>query len=172
MTEFTSEFIAKQKNLLKFPMMPSKGHWIEIDGHTLIGCGEYDAETNSSNCAPYLTVEIEEDAEIVKNCVLYYGEALDEIEKLQQRVQKLEQERQWIPVSERLPEDTRIYDVAIADYEYSWTGSCVFGKWIGESGKAILGVTHWKHRVQPPDECDNEHVNNPVHWKPLKSLKE
>ena len=81
MTQFTSEFITQQKKLLQFPLMPSKGHWVEIDGRMLVGCGEYDAETNSSNCAPYLTVEIENDAETVKNCVLYYREALDEIER-------------------------------------------------------------------------------------------
>jgi len=78
----------------------------------------------------------------------------DSLKEMKARVQELEQERRWIPVSERLPEDTRIYDVAIADYEYSWTGSCVFGKWIGESGKAILGVTHWKYRTQPPQEVE------------------
>jgi hypothetical protein len=78
--------------------------------------------------------------------------ALDHIEKQAKRIEELEQERRWIPVGERLPEDSRIYDVAIADYEYSWTGTCVFGKWIGESGKAILGVTHWKYRPQPPKE--------------------
>ena len=83
-------------------------------------------------------------------------ECLDEIERLQARVQELEQERRWIPVSERLPEDSRIYDVAIADYNYSWTGTCVFGKWIGESGKAILGVTHWKYRPQLPKESEGE----------------
>lgn len=62
----------------------------------------------------------------------------------------------WIPVSERLPEDTMIYDVSVAGYQYSWTGSCVFGKWIGESGKAILGVTHWKYRPQLPKESEGE----------------
>ena len=74
--------------------------------------------------------------------------------KIEEHVQKLEAEQRWIPVRERLPEDSRIYDVAIAGYQYSWTGSCVFGKWIGESGKAILGVTHWKYRPQLPK--DNE----------------
>jgi hypothetical protein len=74
------------------------------------------------------------------------------IARRDKRIAELEQERRWIPVSERLPEDSRIYDVAIAGYEYSWTGTCVFGKWIGESGKAILGVTHWKYRPQPPKE--------------------
>ena len=85
-----------------------------------------------------------------------YPKALDEIARLQSRVQELEAEQRWIPVRERLPEDSRIYDVAIAGYQYSWTGSCVFGKWIGESGKAILGVTHWKYRPQPPKEGANE----------------
>lgn len=74
------------------------------------------------------------------------------IHSLEQRIAELEQERRWIPISERLPEDTRIYDVAIVGYKYSWTGSCVFGKWIGESGRALLGITHWKYRSQPPQE--------------------
>ena len=84
--------------------------------------------------------------------IIRFVKLFDEAVRLQERVQELEQERQWIPVSERLPEDTMIYDVAIAGYPYSWTGSCVFGKWIGESGKAILGVTYWKYRPQPPQE--------------------
>jgi len=70
----------------------------------------------------------------------------------EKRIAELEAEQRWIPVSEGLPEDSRIYDVAIAGYQYSWTGSCVFGKWIGESGKAILGVTHWKYRPQLPKD--------------------
>jgi hypothetical protein len=85
-------------------------------------------------------------------CEICTSNVISRYEPLQARVQELEQERRWIPVSERLPEDSRIYDVAIAGYEYSWTGTCVFGKWIGESGKAILGVTHWKYRPQPPKE--------------------
>jgi len=96
MTIFTSEFISKQKELLKYSLMPSKGHWVEIKGRMLIACGDYDPETNSSNCAPYLTVEIEEDAETVKNCVLYYSEALDEIELLRFERQT------WLDKSETL----------------------------------------------------------------------
>ena len=38
--------------------------------------------------------------------------------KIEEHVQKLEAEQRWIPVSERLPEDSRIYDVAIAGYQY------------------------------------------------------
>lgn len=81
----------------------------------------------------------------------------EKLKKAEARIQELEDERRWISVDERLPEDSRVYDVAIAGYEYSWTGSLVFGKWIGESGKAILGVTHWKYRPQTPGV---------THWKP------
>ena len=199
MTEFTSEFIEKQKEQLKHisPLpwracscgkcgqirnnqdciaIATRGDWgddypvIKPVGGS-IG-GQYEVVMEQITYG-HISPEIGNiNSQYIAEACTNYPEALNEIEKLQQRVKELEQERQWIPVSERLPEDTRIYDVAIADYEYSWTGSCVFGKWIGESGKAILGVTHWKHRVQPPDEYDNESVNNPVHWKPLKGLKE
>ena len=96
MTEFTKEFIKKQKKLLKFPLMPSDGDWVEIKGRLLIGHGNLDEETNSCNCAPYLTVEIEEDAETVKNCVLYYRESLDEIERLQERLLAVENNREHV----------------------------------------------------------------------------
>lgn len=91
--KFTSEWIAKQRKLLKYPLRSSKGHWVEIDDCLLIGCCDMDEETNSWNSAPYLTVEDAVDAETVKNCVLYYADALDHIEHLQKRIEELEQER-------------------------------------------------------------------------------
>lgn len=57
----------------------------------------------------------------------------------------------WVSVSDRLPDDTRIYLVAIAGYKHAWTASCVFGKWIGEGGKPLLGITHWRPLPTPPE---------------------
>ena len=90
MTEFTREFIAEQRKSLIHSVSISKGIIVYVDGKQLVACGEHDHDTNSWNCAPYLTVEIEEDAETVKNCVWYYADALDHIERQQARIEELE----------------------------------------------------------------------------------
>ena len=92
---------------------------------------------------------------------LLLGEAADAIEELQAAEKKylanigaletenqhLKREREWIPVTERLPEKTGIYAV--------WTAKG-FGNhlsashWDGESWS--LRVTHWMPLPTPPKE--------------------
>jgi len=148
MTEFTSEYISNWRNAIK--VVAGRGDIREVEKFSLEALDEIERLQKENK-------ELKEFVDATRPtgiCEICTSNVISRYEPLQARVQELEQERRWIPVSERLPEDTRIYDVAIADYEYSWTGSCVFGKWIGESGKAILGVTHWKYRTQPPQEVE------------------
>ena len=87
---------------------------------------------------------------------------------LEEYIAKLEEERRWIPVSERLPDTKIVYDkfdvivelvdivngemirhVDLLSYDYrnkSWNDDC------GEFGfYPVAGVTHWRERPTPPE---------------------
>ena len=83
MKEFTSEWIAKQKKLVEKLPRHSKYEYIDIRNKELIAVGDIDPETNSSNASSLLFTEYEEDTKAVRDCILYYYEALDKIERLQ-----------------------------------------------------------------------------------------
>jgi len=92
------------------------------------------------------------------------NEALDEIERLQARVQELEQERRWIPVSERLPEEGQPALIDLGNNEIT------VGIWFWENepeewsnGTDYVGWQHWNYgsdKFFPSDEP-------PLHWQPL-----
>lgn len=91
------------------------------------------------------------------------GELLDEIQRLQSRVQELEAGQRWIPVSERLPEEDGYYYVAftlsgakyVTDIYYFKSDSK--HKWYKDVSCRNIAtffdtVTHWTKRPQTPKE--------------------
>jgi len=106
----------------------------------------------------------------------HYPKALDEIQRLQSRVQEfeidvkklecinstwlskyteLEAEQRWIPVSDRLPEDWKHVLVAT---KYDVKTGCVYQSvtndiyWTDGEYGIFEGITHWKPLPQPPKE--------------------
>lgn len=73
-------------------------------------------------------------------------EVSEMLKKTQARVQELEQERRWIPVSERNPHSNGLYDVWITGVHNSISAIYRNGKW------NMSGVTHWRCKPQPPKE--------------------
>ena len=76
--------------------------------------------------------------------------------KAQERIQQLESERRWIPVSERLPD----LEVSVLTY---YCGVCVGelyedGAWeiSGFEGFVLEEVTHWMPLPPPPKENDRD----------------
>jgi len=93
--------------------------------------------------------------------------ALDEITRLQSRVQELEAEQRWIPVSERLPVEDDYYSVAfrlpnnqyVTDIYYYL--SATEHKWFIRNDAYRIAtffdrVTHWRPLPQQPKEGANE----------------
>lgn len=107
-----------------------------------------------------------------RNACIFFGEpattefrkALDEIERLQARAQELEEERRWIPVSERLPEEGQPVLVDFGNKEIT------VGLWFWENepeewsnGTDYVGWQHWNYgwdKFFPSDE-------SPLRWQPL-----
>ncbi len=144
MTEFTAEFIEEQRKIIRNGTMTV----LQMKGNN-----EIDLHINMM----YRRAKQE-------HCEKYYPEALDHIERLQARVQELEQERRWIPVSERMPNsqdglnfdgtiDVLVYiklykkvieanyypKMSVWNMPYGW-------------GDETDNITHWTTRLQPPQE--------------------
>lgn len=125
MTEFTAEFIAEQKKLL--------------DGYTTEGVFEN----------PNVDYSIELD--ILNE---YYPNALAEIERQQARIEELEQERRWISVEERFPEESGYYLIA---WQTTWGEGELYTiqeyyKKEDEYGFGRVNVKYWQPLPQPPSE--------------------
>lgn len=86
----------------------------------------------------------------------------NEISRLKERIQELESQARWIPVSERLPieekdmgKDCYRIETVIVHY-YGKTDGCEFvaGNTIDFwSGFKAEGVTHWMPLPEPPKEA-------------------
>ena len=109
--------------------------------------------------------ELEQD---LSNKETEYTDLWDDALALYARIAELEEERRWIPVSERLPDTKIVYDkfdvivelvdivngdmirhVDLLSYDYrnkSWNDDC------GEFGfYPVTGITHWRERPTPPE---------------------
>lgn len=90
MIKFTKEFVENQKKLVEKLPRHTKFEYIYVRGTELIAIGDVDPETNSANASPLLFVKHKEDAKPVRDCILNYYDALEEIEILQKKVSDLE----------------------------------------------------------------------------------
>jgi hypothetical protein len=79
-------------------------------------------------------------------------DALDEIERQAKRIAELEQERRWVPVSERLPEKSGFYFLHICGSDgKKWER---VGLFFVDGQFDIINdkVTHWQYLPQPPND--------------------
>ena len=77
--------------------------------------------------------------------------ALETVYELGQRIAELEQERRWIPTSEKLPKSGERVLVRMSNFYI--VIACYFDKngyWKNDSGQEIFIVTHWQPLPQPP----------------------
>ena len=80
------------------------------------------------------------------------GNLCDHIEHLQKRIEELEQERRWVPVSERLPEKSGFYFLHICGSDgKKWER---VGLFFVDGQFDIINdkVTHWQYLPQPPND--------------------
>ena len=91
----------------------------------------------------------------------------DAVEQLCDEVERLEAERRWIPVSERLPEDDDAVLICrmsgwrspMHDYRTAWLEGGLGGRWRVPGGYDLLDdgeePTHWMPQPAPPtDNCE------------------
>ena len=68
-----------------------------------------------------------------------------------QRIRELEEAQRWIPVSERLPENSGRVFIHMGN-KYEVIASLVKGKFINDAGSECSNVTHWRPLPEPPEE--------------------
>lgn len=69
----------------------------------------------------------------------------DCIKYLKRRIAELEAARQWIPVGERLPEESGLYLI------YYYDDKAYGGAWYNANIGFDCGVTHWMPLPEPPE---------------------
>ena len=89
MKEFTSEWIAEQKEILNNSITKSN-QLAGTDDTVVVGVYGYDEEVGYYDYNPFADCGNKSDAEFIYNACLNYPKALDHIERLQKRVQELE----------------------------------------------------------------------------------
>ena len=89
MTEFTSEWIAKQKEILNNSVTKSN-QLAGIDNTVVVGVYGYDEEVGYYDYNKFADCGNKNDAEFIYHSCMNYPKALDHIERLQKRVQELE----------------------------------------------------------------------------------
>lgn len=75
------------------------------------------------------------------------------ISELEGENKRLREKHRWIPVTERLPEESKRYLCYTPHFEDDPLIACIYedGKWYEESFDITEWVTHWRP-VQPPKE--------------------
>jgi len=88
----------------------------------------------------------------------HYFDYEEEITDLNARIAELEAAQRWIPVSERLPEDTERMLTIVCDAFEDTTAISILqhygdGDWFSwDSGRYV--VTHWMPLPELPKECE------------------
>ena len=95
-----------------------------------------------------------------------YGDAVSELtienEKLKARIAELEEKQRWIPVSERLPEDTERMLTIVYDAFEDTTAISILqhygdGDWFSwDSGRYV--VTHWMPLPESPNDTQTQAI--------------
>ncbi len=83
------------------------------------------------------------------NVLDYIDEAADALEAQQKRIEELEQERRWIPVTERMPKSGVRVIVCRGDKVEQGVFLGVNGWW-KVYGTNTKSVTHWMPLPEPP----------------------
>ena len=125
-------------------------------------CGSGVQNPITINNEPLSTKQLHE---LITSQAMTIDRLLGEIGRLQKRVNGLEQERRWIPVSERLPENDSYYYVAflvsgkkyITDIYYFKLNS--EHKWYSNNVHFDIAtffdrVAYWTTRPQPPKDAE------------------
>ena len=142
MTEFTSEFISNWRNAIKV-VTGVRGEMREVEKFALEALDHIERLQD-------LMLAYENDLVLLS----VYGK----LKRAEERIEELEQERRWIPVSERFPE-TNMFNDHFSEMVLTTNGSYFYvSSWCGE-GKiwthpyiVNLEVTHWQPLPKPPQE--------------------
>jgi len=158
MTEFSSEFITNWKHAIKV-VVGVRGDMREIEKFALKALDHIEHLQAETKRLKHYLEEAAPAAACGKNPADYLARKVptdlrDEIKRLQQRIAELEQERRWIPVSERLPEEGQIVigwnwvSQTVAVVRYHKLTDKFYEYWRGGHMKII----YWQPLPQPPQE--------------------
>ena len=84
--------------------------------------------------------------------IIRFAPLYDEAVRLQKRIAELEQERRWIPISERLPEIFGWYLVYGRDASTRRNINVEYFRLNSKTFSGGLHITHWKYLPQSPSE--------------------